>query len=217
MKIILYGIRTPYIHDIIESLRRLNIVIHLHVDNYPQKDQAVDLKPMVLHTDIPADAFELPVAFGTITPAYKQSMYLQARELGFRQFASVIDPTAVLASTTVMSQGVMINAGVVIGANCTLEEFTLVNRSASIGHDVTLDAFSTLGPACVLCGNITIGRGSFIGAGAVITPGCRIGSNCIVGAGAVVTKDVPDNCQVVGNPARISRENIAGYNGAGVC
>lgn len=30
-----------------------------------------------------------------------------------------------------------------------------------------------------------------------------IGNNVIVGAGAVVVKDVPDNCTVVGNPARI--------------
>lgn len=35
-----------------------------------------------------------------------------------------------------------------------------------------------------------------------------IGNNVIVGAGAVVVKDVPDNCTVVGNPARIiTKEN----------
>jgi len=34
-----------------------------------------------------------------------------------------------------------------------------------------------------------------------------------VGAGAVVTKDVPDNCTVVGNPARIIKSaDYADYN-----
>ena len=31
----------------------------------------------------------------------------------------------------------------------------------------------------------------------------KIGENVIVGAGSVVTKDVPSNCVVVGNPAKV--------------
>ena len=33
-----------------------------------------------------------------------------------------------------------------------------------------------------------------------------IGKNVIIGAGSVVTKDVPDNCMVVGIPAKIKKE-----------
>ena len=40
---------------------------------------------------------------------------------------------------------------------------------------------------------------------AIIMPGVRIGKNSIVGAGAVVTRDVPPNCVVMGNPARVVR------------
>ena len=32
--------------------------------------------------------------------------------------------------------------------------------------------------------------------------------NAKVGAGSVVTKDVPDNCIVVGNPARVIKSRI---------
>lgn len=35
----------------------------------------------------------------------------------------------------------------------------------------------------------------------------RVGNNVVIGAGAVVTKNVPDNCIVVGNPARIIRRD----------
>ena len=33
--------------------------------------------------------------------------------------------------------------------------------------------------------------------------GVNIGNNVIIGAGSVVVKDVPDNCVVAGNPAKI--------------
>jgi acetyltransferase-like isoleucine patch superfamily enzyme len=42
--------------------------------------------------------------------------------------------------------------------------------------------------------------------GAVILDGISVGSNSVVGAGAVVTKDVPGSVQVMGIPARISKE-----------
>lgn len=53
-----------------------------------------------------------------------------------------------------------------------------------------------------------IGNHVNIGWGAVINPGLRIGNHVIVGANAVVTKDVPDNCIVAGNPAKIIKIGI---------
>ncbi len=43
----------------------------------------------------------------------------------------------------------------------------------------------------------------FIGTRAIILKGVTIGENAVVGAGAVVSQDVPDNCIVAGNPAKI--------------
>ena len=37
--------------------------------------------------------------------------------------------------------------------------------------------------------------------------GVKIGNNVIIGAGSVVVKDVPDNCVVAGNPAKIIKNN----------
>jgi acetyltransferase-like isoleucine patch superfamily enzyme len=48
-------------------------------------------------------------------------------------------------------------------------------------------------------------RGASIGSGATILANVTIGENAIVGAGSVVTKDVPNNCIVAGNPARVLR------------
>ena len=53
-----------------------------------------------------------------------------------------------------------------------------------------------------------IGKRCFIGVNAIIMPGVIIGDEVIVGSGAIVTKDVPSNCIVAGNPAKIIKEGI---------
>jgi acetyltransferase-like isoleucine patch superfamily enzyme len=53
---------------------------------------------------------------------------------------------------------------------------------------------------------IHIGDGCWIGARAIILPGVTLGKRVLVAAGAVVTRDVPDDCLVAGNPARVVRE-----------
>ena len=53
-----------------------------------------------------------------------------------------------------------------------------------------------------------IGERCHIGAGAIICPGVRIGNGCIVAPGSVVFKDVPDNCVVMGNPARVMEQGL---------
>jgi acetyltransferase-like isoleucine patch superfamily enzyme len=50
-----------------------------------------------------------------------------------------------------------------------------------------------------------IKKGASIGSGATILSNTTIGENAIVGAGSVVTKDVPPNCIVAGNPAKVLR------------
>ena len=50
---------------------------------------------------------------------------------------------------------------------------------------------------------VRIGDSVWIGGGVTIVPGVTIGSRVVIGAGSVVTKDVPSDCVVAGNPARI--------------
>lgn len=82
---------------------------------------------------------------------------------------------------------------------------TIINPLAKIGegtyiqHGVTIgvrdDRKEQMAPV--------IGKNCYIGARAIIIGGITIGDNCKIGAGSVVVKSVPDNCTVVGIPAKI--------------
>ncbi len=111
------------------------------------------------------------------------------------------DESIVLGDGTVVMMGASIQVDVIVGKHAIL------NTGASVDHDCRIDDFVHISPNAVLCGAVTIGELTQVGANAVILPNLRIGKNCVVGAGAVVTKNIPDNSVVIGNPAKIIREN----------
>jgi acetyltransferase-like isoleucine patch superfamily enzyme len=115
--------------------------------------------------------------------------------------------------------GVYVDAGVVIGNRCKLqnrvsvysgvmlEDGVFVGPHATFTNDRTPRAVTpdgriqsdedwTVSPTLVR-------EGASIGAAAVIVPGVTIGRWAMVAAGAVVTRDVPDHGLVMGNPARL--------------
>ncbi len=87
------------------------------------------------------------------------------------------------------------------------------------GHSTRIGALK-IGKNCQIWQNVTIGNNTntlarpIIGdnvkicTGAVVVGGIVIGNNVTIAAGTVLTKSVPDNCIVVGNPARIIQKNI---------
>jgi probable biosynthetic protein (TIGR04098 family) len=83
--------------------------------------------------------------------------------------------------------------GIVIGDNTAISF-----RTSILSHDF----INGLHP------ETRIGSNCFIGACSVIMPGVSIGDHAIVGTGSVVFTDVPDNCVVSGNPARIVERDI---------
>lgn len=78
----------------------------------------------------------------------------------------------------------------------------VVSHFAHIGKNCTINQQVTIAGGKE-AESVYIGDNVFIGAGAKIIGPVKIGSNVKIGANAVVVKNVPDNCTVVGVPARI--------------
>lgn len=117
---------------------------------------------------------------------------------------------------------VEIQKNAVVGKRCKISSHTFVCEGVTIednvfiGHSVTFinDSYPR---ATTADGGLQteadwkvertlVKRGASIGSGCTILPNISIGENAIVGAGSVVTKDVPANCIVAGNPARVLRQ-----------
>jgi acetyltransferase-like isoleucine patch superfamily enzyme len=131
---------------------------------------------------------------------------------GFSRHFVLVDQTAIVARSTSVGEGTFVNCGVVVGGAGRIGNFVVVNRSASVGHHARIADYVSIGPAAVLAGNVTLERGAVVGAGAIIAPEVTVGGNAVVSAGSVVVQDVLACSLVGGNPARVLRSAIAGYN-----
>lgn len=161
-------------------------------------------KPLVWIDDLPRypSIIKCVAAIGSVK---RKKIIDQASGYGFG-FITSIHPAAHIASTAFIDTGVIINAASVVSSMTLIKEHVIINRGCMIGHHVTIGSYTTISPGANIAGKVTIGDFCYIGIGAIILDGIKIGSNSIIGAGAVVTKDVPENVQVFGVPARIIKK-----------
>lgn len=105
---------------------------------------------------------------------------------------------------------------------CDIPYKTQIGKNAEFPHHalgIVIHPYAVIGDNCKIEQNVTIGGRSgltvlpkignhvMVGAGATVLGPVIIGDNVQIGAGAVVVKDVPDNCVVIGVPARIIKRD----------
>jgi acetyltransferase-like isoleucine patch superfamily enzyme len=215
-QVVLFGAGSPIIVDVEETCRRTAIEIVAIIRNLDVPTVALNQHKIIDLARAAVELVQLPVVLPLFTPANRLHAREEAFTWGARHFLSLIDVTAILPESIVVEPGVYVNCGAKIGGASRLQEYSFINRGAVLGHHVDVGAFASVGPAAVIGAGAKIGRGTAVGAGAIILPGVTLGSNSVVGAGSVITRPVPSNTLVMGNPGRVKRRDIIGYNGKGV-
>jgi acetyltransferase-like isoleucine patch superfamily enzyme len=202
--------------DVEESCARLGLEIAAIVKNVEGPDHALSPRRIVRVDDVDLAVKRCRYVVPFFTPGHRFAAHRDAVARGFDNVATIIDPTAVVASSTTISEGTYINSGAVIGGAARIGTFVFINRSASIGHHAEIADFASVGPGAIICGSARLGRGAVAAAGAIILENVQVGRNSIVAAGAVVRESVADHCLVAGNPARIIDTACAGFRNLSV-
>ena len=198
---ILFGAKSPLVVELEESLDRAGVDL-LATVHFDDASRAMDRSRLVFEGDL-TDALTahpfLPCAFA---PKRRRELARDATSRGFHLADALVDPTAIVAKSANLAQGVYVTAAAIIGAVALIREGAFVNRAASVGHHCIIGSYCSIGPGANLASNIILEDDVIIGTGATIIPDIHVGEGAVIGAGAIVAKDVPANALV--RPARSS-------------
>ncbi|MBB3045932.1 UDP-3-O-[3-hydroxymyristoyl] glucosamine N-acyltransferase [Litorivivens lipolytica] len=177
-------------------------------------------RDLASETDLPALISDNPyLAFARASALFDDTPYLEG-----------VHPSAVVASTAQLGEGVSIGANAVVGEHCVIGEGTTLHPGAVLSDHVTL------GPRCVIFPNVsiyhrvTIGSDARIHSGAVIGAdgfgfapnqgawtkifqlgGVRIGDRVEVGAGTTIDRGALDDT-VIGNDVIFDSQVLIAHN-----
>lgn len=199
---IIFGARSPLVVEIEETCARSDLYIQAIV-NLGGVSRVLNNEKVIpvaaCKTTMKPDGF-IPCAF---VPKRRRELVQIAKSYGWNLLPALVDPTAIIASSTRLGRGVFVNAGSIIGAVTMIREGAFINRSSSIGHHCLIGAYASLGPGCILASNITIEEDVIVGAGVVIMPDINIGQGAVISAGTTVSRNIPDGALVTGERQKI--------------
>lgn len=132
------------------------------------------------------------------------SPYLRKRLIGlwpFDNFATLIHPSAKIASDASIGKGSLVGPNSFISAKTIIGEHVLINAMCSVSHGSIIMDFATLSPGVIICGDSVCEKGVFLGAASCVLEKTQVGTGSIVAAGAIVTKSIEPLEMFAGIPA----------------
>lgn len=152
------------------------------------------------------EALEGVVAIGE--PVYRQELTEKLITAKIN-LATIIDNTALISPTADIAAGSIICEYSTIHANVKIGQGCLIQPYCDVGHDIVIGDYSVISSNAAPGGSSIFGKRVYVGMNATTIEKITIGDDVIIGMGAVVYKDLENGVTVIGNPARITKGNIA--------
>ena len=210
MKLLILGTRTfaPEIADVASDVPGVEVAGF--VENMDRSRCSETLEGLPIHwVDDVASLSDTHLAVCALATTQRSRFIEHVSSLGMR-FATIVHPAARISRNSTVGEGSIVFPGVMIATRTTIGRHVILNRGALIGHHTTIGDYCSVMPGANIAGACTIGEATYVGMGALVLDHHAVGTRSVIGAGSVVTRDVPDNVQVIGAPAKIVREQIEG-------
>ncbi len=134
------------------------------------------------------DRFVLAIGEGNV----KKSIVLELKQKG-AQFLTLVHPTAIVAGTAKLGEGVVICPFAVVCDGVVLDDFVMMNLYASCGHDARVGKYSILCPYTAVNGDVVIGEQVYLGSHSTVARYKKVGQKAKVSANSTVMQDVPEH------------------------
>jgi acetyltransferase EpsM len=194
--------------QVAEETGKFNLIGFL--DDRPEIENRKQLLGLPVFNLKEASMFDpLPRLICALGTTHRKSFVETMAAKGF-PFATIIHPGAEISSKSSIEEGAIINPGSIIASHTHIGYHVIVNRGSLIGHHTTIGNYCTISPGTNIAASVVIGERTYLGIGSIVLDHLSIGHQVVVGAGALVTNNIPDRVQVMGMPAKITKENIEG-------
>jgi sugar O-acyltransferase (sialic acid O-acetyltransferase NeuD family) len=121
------------------------------------------------------------------------------------KFISLIHPTAVIAETATLGEGVVVCPFALVSDRAVISDFAMINFYASCAHDTQVGKYAILSPYATLNGYVELEDEVFLGTHATVTASCKIGCRTKISANSLAMADIPSNSIVFGVPGKHKR------------
>ena len=125
-------------------------------------------------------------------------------------FATIVHPSARVSPTARIGIGSIVSVGVIVAGYAEVGSHAILNRGTMIGHHTRIGSCVTISPGANVAGKCDIEDECYIAMGAIVLDYKRVGKGSVVAAASLVTRDVPPNVQVMGSPARVTKQIMGG-------
>ena len=139
------------------------------------------------------------LAIGTVEDKKRIVLSLKARRA---RFFTLVHPTAVVADTASIGEGVVVCPFATVSVNVTVDDFAMLNFYASCGHDAKVGKYCVLSPYATMNGFAILEDEVFMGTHATVVAHKRVGCRSKISANSLAANDVPPCTLVQGVPGK---------------